>query len=273
MSTNNVNSSYIQNFFIIPFHITKLPNITFGYIKVYEAIFQFWNSGKKCFLSLQSLCERSDLGKSQVCEALVYFEKHNELIRKTINKRRYFIRPELKVEEYEDIENELSGAADSPVRQSGLNLSGGADTNNNQLIKEINTTTTSSVNFNNYKEQEKKTAEKANESHSKEELKNKFKEESLNDEKCNEIYNERFLGFDVSIEDLYKECVDYWSQQNQLVFKSRFLTHLKKSPLDKYRKIDARPSSFNSQTETQEERIKRYALEKEKNKQKMGITY
>lgn len=69
----------------------------------------------------------------------------------------------------------------------------------------------------------------------KRELKKKrFKEEALTDKKCNQVYRERFATLEVTIEELYEACCDYWGQRDQLVYKQRFLTHLMRCPVYSY---------------------------------------
>lgn len=95
---NNTNQPTYDTFFTIPRYIFDLPNITLGYIKVYETIFQFWSKGYPCFLSNQSIMERARLGITQVKDALLYFEKAGELKREIIGTKRYLIQPERRIE-------------------------------------------------------------------------------------------------------------------------------------------------------------------------------
>lgn len=120
-----------------------------------------------------------------------------------------------------------------PVKSDGTPPSNVADIN----IKEIKTNTTtisSSINFDHYKRRKSGELENIIESEKKELLKKKFREESLNDGKCLSVYISRFKDCCVGIEEIYDDCVDYWSQSNQFVYKSRFLIHLKKCPIDRY---------------------------------------
>jgi len=115
------------------------------------------------------------------------------------------------------------------------------------------TTTSSSNNFcSDYKDLEMD----ADGSLSKEAKKAKFKKEALEDRKCIGKFNERFSGFDVTIEQLYDDCCDYWSQKDQMVFRSRFLTHLSKCPTTHYPKITTNPIPTYSQLER--ERLAEY---------------
>jgi len=98
-----------------------------------------------------------------------------------------------------------------------------------------NTTTSSSNIFESYKEKEKENLSKVNEEFYKQQLAEKFKTESLDDEQVQQIFSERFQGLNVTLLQLYEECADYWSQTNQQVYKARFITHLKKTSLDKYK--------------------------------------
>jgi hypothetical protein len=234
MTANN-NNPYVASFFVVPAYIMSLPGLTLSFLRVYETIFQFWNHRKTCFLSLDSICERTTVGRSQVCEALLFFEKHNELQRIKKGGRRYLLQPSKPIEtDCTEIIPE-SGGADCEVRRSGLGESGGADYNNKKLNKENNNTTTSNISFENYKNEEKSALANSSNNHSDSLLKEKFKTEALTDTACNETFKSRFTGIEVTLIQLYEECCDYWSQKNQMVYKARFLTHLKKTPIDKYK--------------------------------------
>ncbi len=132
--------NYKPTFFIVPSYILDLPGLTLGYLKVYETIFQFWNKNLLCFLSEASLCERTNLKRSQVYEALSFFEKHNELKRIRIKGKKCFMRPTQYVETDCTETIPMSGVAEKNVRCSGQNTSGAADHNIKNRSKEINTT-------------------------------------------------------------------------------------------------------------------------------------
>jgi len=97
------------------------------------------------------------------------------------------------------------------------------------------TTTSSSSFFEHYQDQEKEKLDFAHIEFTKQQMAEKFRRESLGDEQCLGVYKDRFRGLNVTLEELYEECVDYWSQTDQQVYKARFLGHLKKAPLDKYK--------------------------------------
>lgn len=82
---------YRETFFIVPRYIVELPGLTFSYLKVYEAMFQFWNKGRNCWISEASLIERTGTKRTQMYEALKFFESNGLLQRKNINGRRYLI--------------------------------------------------------------------------------------------------------------------------------------------------------------------------------------
>ena len=94
---------------------------------------------------------------------------------------------------------------------------------------------TTSMTFEEYKNEEKMALNDSLIVNNQSQLKEKFKTEALNDSACNDTYNSRFNGIEVTLIQLYEECCDYWSQKNQMVYKARFLTHLKKTPIDKYK--------------------------------------
>jgi hypothetical protein len=145
---NKENNQYRAAFFIVPSYILDIPNITLSYVKVYETIFQFWNHSKPCYLSLEVISERTGVGKSQICEALNFFEGKGELLRRKKGGRRYFIQPERAIPDDCSKNIPESGGADSRVLMIAQKIyqspaertaeSGGADTNNKKLNKEYN---------------------------------------------------------------------------------------------------------------------------------------
>lgn len=86
-------NTYEETFYIIPRYIRKLPDITLAYLDIYETIFQFWNKNKACFLSEDSLCERTGYKRAVIYKALNFFERHQELQRIKRNGKRYLVRP------------------------------------------------------------------------------------------------------------------------------------------------------------------------------------
>ncbi len=146
------NNQYQPAFFIVPSYILSIPNITLCYIKVFETIFQFWNHSKPCYLSLQAISERTNVCKSQICEALKFFEEKGELIRRKKGGRRYLIQPErgFLVDCTETTPE--SALSDTRVRSSGLAESALADIKNKKLNKEVNITPISPKNISRKKE-------------------------------------------------------------------------------------------------------------------------
>jgi hypothetical protein len=153
--SDHIHNTYTSAFFIVPSYILDLPDISLGYLKVYEAIFQFWNHNKACFLSEKSLCTRTTLKRSQIYEALRFFERHGEVKRVRKGAKRYLIRPQKIIEtdcidivpmsaapDVSIIIAQTSGKSDVNVRSAGRTTSAPADYNNKKLNKEIKTTTT-----------------------------------------------------------------------------------------------------------------------------------
>ncbi len=90
--------SYEAIFFIVPSRILKLDGLILSHLRVYETIFQFWNHDKPCFLSNDSLMERTGIkSASTIREALMFFEKHGELLRVTEKGKRYIVQPVQKI--------------------------------------------------------------------------------------------------------------------------------------------------------------------------------
>jgi hypothetical protein len=89
---------YKETWFIAPRTIVDMPGMTLAYIKVFETIFQFWNKGRKCYLSNPEIERRTGVKITAIKEAIAYFEKHGELERIQIGMKRYLMQP-LKVVE------------------------------------------------------------------------------------------------------------------------------------------------------------------------------
>ncbi len=232
MTAHN-NNIYQAAFFIVPNYILNIAGLTLGYLKVYETIFQFWNHNQNCFLSEKALCERTQLGRTQVYEALTFFEKKSLLIRKQINGRRYLIQPEKKIET--DCENNLpvsakpddctkniptSGGADDHVRWSGHPTSGGADYNNKNINKETNCVYigTPKPFFEDYKKQELQALNNVVEFQKRTEIES----EALNDPENQSIFNQRFSEREVTIQEIFKGAQEYYQAKGQMVGSQRF---------------------------------------------------
>lgn len=85
--------SYEKEWFILPYHIRKLPGMTLALLDFYETIFEFWNRGRPCFLSNSKLMERTGIKSlTTIHEAFVYFEKHKVLERTFKNGKRTITR-------------------------------------------------------------------------------------------------------------------------------------------------------------------------------------
>lgn len=89
---------YKETWFIVPRTILDIPGITLSSLKVFETIFQFWNKGRKCFLSNPEIERRTGVKLTQVKDAIAFFEDHKELERIQIGMKRYLMQP-LKVVE------------------------------------------------------------------------------------------------------------------------------------------------------------------------------
>lgn len=145
MENNNNSSHYEETFYIIPRYIRKLPGMTLSYLDVYETIFQFWNKNRTCFLSEEALCNRTGYKRTQIYDALNFFEKHGELKRIKKNGKRYLVKPEKIIEtncsdnipmsEIADVYDPVDNL-DIHVRNSGHATSGIADHNIKKLNKE-----------------------------------------------------------------------------------------------------------------------------------------
>ena len=130
-------SDFNQTFFIVPSYILDLPGLTLGYLKVYETMFQFWNKNQNCFLTTESISSRTKIKRSQIFEALNFFEKHNEIERIQKGRNRFVakVNKERLITDESGVADQ-SGVADGVVRPSGLLGSAGADTEGKNLNKE-----------------------------------------------------------------------------------------------------------------------------------------
>ena len=227
------NNTYNAAFFIVPSHVLNLPGMTLGFLKVYETIFQFWNHRQDCFLSNESLCERTQLGVSQIYEAFTFFEKHNLLSRKKINGRRYFIQPEKKIEtdcgenkdpsaEADSSTNNIpnSAGAENDFRPSGSSTSGAAEHNNKNINKENNVyiAPTSNTFFEDYKKQELQALNQAVETKKEEEIET----EALNDPENQAIFHQRFSEREVTIVEIMKAVQEHYHAKGLCVGSQRF---------------------------------------------------
>ncbi len=102
----------------------------------------------------------------------------------------------------------------------------------NHSIKD--TTTSKTPFFEEFKKMESEGLELVNEEFSKQQLMLNYEKEALSCEKCIEVFKRRFTGIPVTLKELYDDCADFWKQKGQMVYKSRFLSHLKKCPPSKF---------------------------------------
>lgn len=114
-----------QTFVVIPKRIWDLPDITLQFLKFYETIFQFWHRGKKCFLTNQSIKDRTGIkSTSTLIEAFSFFEQHNEMKRITNDSgKRLIIDPRHSIEFEEENEEKGYRSSDrgvSPERAGGI---------------------------------------------------------------------------------------------------------------------------------------------------------
>ena len=88
--------------------------------------------------------------------------------------------------------------------------------------------------FEEFKKAESADLELVNDEYNKKQLMLTYEKEALSCEKCLEVFNRRFVGIPITLKELYEDCADYWRQKGQMVYKSRFLSHLKKCPVSKF---------------------------------------
>lgn len=125
-----------QSLFVVPFYIVNLPGITLGYLKVYEVIFNFWYHKKPCYIGYKNLSERSQLGKTQVYEAINYFLDNGEIEIAKINGKKHFVQP-IRILELENDDDFPVERKKFPVERK--KVSAGAEHINNKLLEVNNT--------------------------------------------------------------------------------------------------------------------------------------
>lgn len=219
-------NEYVETFYIIPRYIRHLPGITLSYLDVYETIFQFWNKNKSCFLSEEALCERTGYKRTQIYEALSFFEKHNELKRIKKSGKRYLIKPEKAI--ITDCTEIIptSGIPDCDVRTSGRTTSGGADHNIKKVNKEKECvgTSASHTQISTLKKQKAET-------------------QALESHEANEIFKAKFEGRDITLEELFAQCQEHYDQKRLWATKSKFVKWLQNERPDNFAKSKKQTSA------------------------------
>jgi len=113
-----MSSNFTKTWFMVPYHIRKLPGMTLALLDFYETIFEFWNNGAQCVLKNETIMERTGIKSiSTIQEAFQYFEKHN-VMKRVVKGRQRFIVQVLNVKtDSDDLEK------DEPVDNSENNSS------------------------------------------------------------------------------------------------------------------------------------------------------
>jgi hypothetical protein len=84
--------SFNKIWFMVPYHIRKLPGMTLALLDIYETVFEFLNRGKPCFLSNQMIMERTGIKNDKtVRDGLAFFEKAGVLKRVIKNNQRHIV--------------------------------------------------------------------------------------------------------------------------------------------------------------------------------------
>jgi hypothetical protein len=252
MDTQNTTkkSFNLPSYINIPFFLYQDDRLDKSSMLIAAFFYSLCTAGKKITASSDYMCQLVKIKKRQYYYILDLLEKCSYIKRHGHTNRRilfWTFNPQYSITLTENDTNALdctsvqelnTSAVDCSklVQSSALNLCTPLHTYIKEDIKE-DTTTSSSINFDQYKKQENENLERANIEYSKQQRAEQFKKEALADEQCLAVFNERFKNISVSLDRLYEDCCDYWSQNNQMVYKSRFLTHLKKTPIEKYMDI------------------------------------
>jgi hypothetical protein len=243
-------STYEATFFIVPTYIANLPGLTLPYLRVYEAIFQFWNKGRSCYLSNPVFMKRCNIGKTHLQDAFAYFEEHGEIIRSYKGGKRHFLQPQRSVEiDLDSTEKELhtdpavpcdnneqgTATAVGGYRCSGRGGTATAVHNNKKLNKELKCLVNTPQNT--QLELIKKQNPLA------ELLPDKYllaqtvlNDQCMNDDKSRKMFDERFKDLDVTFEEMLIECVMYYALKPtaQHVSPHRFRSWIKNEHKSKY---------------------------------------
>ena len=97
--SQNQSPEYKSVFKIIPTHIWDLDDLTFGALKFYQTIFEFWHAGRDCYLSNSAIMKRTGIKSSaKISTCFKYFEKKGLMKRALIEGKRYILQPRSKIE-------------------------------------------------------------------------------------------------------------------------------------------------------------------------------
>jgi hypothetical protein len=97
--------------------------------------------------------------------------------------------------------------------------------------------------------------------------KEKAEKNALQDQTINEFYSQKFEGYNISIEDLFKSCQEHYEQKSLWATKDKFLKWLKNEKIENHSKYNAK---FNKvpENETDQERQARQFIQNEIDKER-----
>jgi hypothetical protein len=85
---------------------------------------------------------------------------------------------------------------------------------------------------------------------------------ALNNESIQTLFREKFSGLDITLEQLFSACKEHYEQKSLWATCDKFLKWIKSEKIENYKKSDSK----NQIKETDEQRMERYRLERERNK-------
>jgi hypothetical protein len=255
MTDNNKNKLvYEDTLYTIPRYIRRLCTKNLVFIDVYEAMFQFWNKGRPCFLSNDALAERANCTTRQVRNALAFFEENQELRRESRGLKRFLINPESKIET--NIVQEGSAVPPSTnIAQGGSTVPQGWNSSSSQGGSTVPVE---------YKEEVEdiEVKKEKNENPQNTELaiirksnplaaflpdkyllmQKQLTIQCLSDEKAYELFESKFGRLEVTFEEMLYECVMYYAlkPEAQNVSNHRFIAWIKREKVEVY---DKKPDS------------------------------
>jgi hypothetical protein len=65
----------------------------------------------------------------------------------------------------------------------------------------------------------------------------KAEEAALNDEKINDLFKEKFSGYEITIDELFKQCQEHYEQKSLWTTKEKFKKWIKRERLENYDKV------------------------------------
>jgi len=255
MTKCNATATFNRDFiYSIPSKILFNYDLTFLEIKVYMIIRSFMDTTGDCYPSNNWIAEICKVEKRSIIRAINSLVDKSLIERITIKNQRYLVIKRTPLpDEGVTFPSPPSDTGVTPPRDTDV-----TQLDQNNINTNILTASNSNIDFSDCKKTELEVLQNTSEKLEFEKKQKEFKKICLENYQCQEIYKARFSEFDISLEQLYQDCCDYWSQKNQLVFVQRFLAHLRKAPLNSYQKKNTPLAQKTSITPDEDRLIQEY---------------